>query len=234
MKKRLHYIQHVPFETPGAILEWARRQGFQVNGTRVFLNDPFPSPSNIDFLVIMGGPMSVHDESQYPWLSEEKAFIRETLSLEDGPKVLGICLGAQLLAEALGADVFPGRYKEIGWFLVEFTSAALAHPLFEGFPERLEVFHWHGETFSLPNEAVHLARSEACENQAFLYEEKVLALQFHLEVTTETVAALIENCPEDLTPGPYVQSVEEIKGQNELFETIHEYLFKLLDAFVRL
>jgi GMP synthase-like glutamine amidotransferase len=178
--------------------------------------------------------MSVHDESQYQWLSEEKAFIHEALSLEDGPKVLGICLGAQLLAEALGADVFPGRYKEVGWLPVEFTPAALAHPLFEGFPERLEVFHWHGETFSLPAEAVHLARSEAFENQAFLYGEKVLALQFHLEVTPETVAALIENCPEDLKPGPYVQRVEEIQGQNEIFDTAHEYLFKLLDAFERL
>jgi len=123
-------------------------------------------------LVFMGGPMSVHDESQYQWLPEEKVFLREALSLEDGPKILGICLGAQLLAEALGADVFSGRYKEIGWFPVEFTPAALAHPLFEGFPELLNVFHWHGETFSLPEEAVHLARSEACENQAFLYEEQ--------------------------------------------------------------
>ncbi len=234
MSKRLHYIQHVPFETPGAILDWARERGFQVTATKVFLDDPFPSPSKVDFLVFMGGPMSVHDESQYQWLPEEKAFLREALSLEDGPKILGICLGAQLLAEALGADVFSGRYKEIGWFPVEFTPAALAHSLFEGFPERLNVFHWHGETFSLPEEAVHLARSEACENQAFLYEERALALQFHMEVTSETVAALIENCPEDMTPGPYVQNVEEIQGQPELFETAHAYLFRLLDAFMRL
>ncbi len=234
MPKRLHYVQHVPFETPGVILDWARERGFEITNTRVFLNDPFPSPGKIDLLVFMGGPMSVHDESQYPWLVEEKTFLREALSLEEGPKILGFCLGAQLLAEALGGEVFPGRYKEIGWFPIEFTPAALAHPLFEGFPERLNVFHWHGETFSLPQECLHLARSEACENQAFLYEEKALALQFHLEVTPEIVASLVENCPEDMTPGPFVQSVEEIQGQPELFETAHEYLFRLLDAFFRL
>ena len=232
--KRLHYLQHVPFETPGAILDWARNKGYEVTSTRLYLDEPFPSANEVDLLVIMGGPMSVHDESQYPWLPEEKAFVREVLSLDEGPKVLGICLGAQLLAEALGGEVYPNDYKEIGWFPIELTKAGKAHPLFEGWPESLVVFHWHGETFSIPEGAVHLARSEACENQAFLYEGRVLALQFHLEVTPEIVIELLDKSAQDLVPGPFVQEPENIKGQPELFSFCHEYLFKLLDAFERL
>ncbi len=232
--KRFHYVQHVPFETPGVLLEWARKQGFEITSTRVFLDDHFPSPKELDFLVIMGGPMSVHDENIYSWLRKEKAFLKEALSLENHSKILGICLGAQLLAEALGGEVIPGKYKEIGWFPIEFTPAALSHPLFEGFPENIQVFHWHGETFTIPKGALHIARSEACENQAFLYENNVLAFQFHMEVTQDIVAGLIENCSNELQQGPYVQNVEEIQGQKELFEHIHKYLFKLLDIFIKL
>ncbi len=232
--KKLHYIQHVPFETPGVILDWARERGYEIGHTRVFLDEPFPSAGEFDFLVLMGGPMSVHDEAQYPWLPEEKAFLRDILGDDDRPKVLGICLGAQLLAEVLGGEVFPNRFKEIGWFPIELTKAGRAHPLFHGWPETLQVFHWHGETFSLPPEALHLARSEACENQAFLYENRVLGLQFHLEVTPEIVAELLEKSASDLVPGPYVQDPETIKGQPELFSFCHEYLFRLLNALERL
>ena len=232
--KRLHYLQHVPFETPGAILDWARNKGYEVGGTRLYLDEPFPSAGDFDLLVLMGGPMSVHDESQYPWLGEEKAFVKEVISDEDGPKVLGICLGAQLLAEALGGEVFPNPEKEIGWFPIELTRAGKGHPLFEGWPESLMVFHWHGETFSLPPGAIHLARSEACKNQAFLYENRILALQFHLEVTPEIVVELLEKSAHDLVPGSFVQDPEAMKGQTELFSLCHEYLFKLLDAFERL
>lgn len=233
--KRLHYLQHVPFETPGAILDWAKSRGYEVSHTRVFLDEPFPSALDFDLLVIMGGPMSVHDEAQYPWLPEEKTFIKNILGEdEDRIKILGICLGAQLLAEALGAEVYPNRYKEIGWFPVELTKAGRAHRLFRDWPPSLEVFHWHGETFSLPEGAVRLFRSEACENQAFLYEDRILGLQFHLEVTPEIVAELLEKSAQDLAPGPYVQEPDYIKGQPELYEFCHERLFRLLDDFVRL
>ncbi len=231
--KRLHYIQHVPFETPGAILDWAYNKGYEVTRTRLYLDEPFPSLGDFDFLVIMGGPMGVHDEAQYPWLVEEKAFIKNVLG-DDEIQILGICLGAQLLAESLGGEVFPNRYKEIGWFPISLTKAGQAHPLFEGWPEKLVVFHWHGETFSLPPEAIHLARSEVCENQAFVYDDRVLGLQFHLEVTPEIVSELLEKSAADLVPEPYVQDPETIKGQPELFSFCHEYLFKLLDAFERL
>ncbi len=229
---KCHYLQHVPFETPRAIFDWIKERGYQVSGTRVFLSEPFPGECP-DFLIIMGGPMGVHDEDRYPWMPEEKSFIRRCL--ENGrTKLLGICLGAQFLAELLGAEVTRNPYKEIGWFPVRLTPEALAHPLFEGFPEEFQAFHWHGETFSLPEGALPLAYSEACRNQAFLYQDRVLGLQFHLEMTPEGAAELIENCKEDLEPGPYVQSQEEILGEAELYRSTRELLFKLLDRFVRL
>ncbi|WP_456370428.1 type 1 glutamine amidotransferase [Thermodesulfatator atlanticus] len=235
MKRRLHYIQHVPFETPGVILDWAKSRSYEVTHTRVFLDEPFPSALDFDFLVLMGGPMSVHDEDQFPWLSEEKTFLKNILGEdEERIKIMGICLGAQLIAEALGAEVYPNRYKEIGWFPIELTEAGKAHRLFRDWPSPFNVFHWHGETFSLPQEATHIAYSEACENQAFLYKDRILALQFHLEVTPDLVAGLIENSAEDIVPGPYVQDPEAIKGQPELYELCHEMLFKLLDRFMRL
>ncbi len=233
---RLHYIQHVPFETPGAILDWARSRGLEVSHTRVFLDEPFPSAQDFDLLVLMGGPMSVHDEAQYPWLAEEKEFLKNIVNEDDHRiKILGVCLGAQLLAETLGAEVFPNHYKEIGWFPVELTKAGRAHRLFQDWPPSMVVFHWHGETFSLPEGAVKLFRSEACENQAFLYEERILGLQFHLEVTPEIVYELLEKSAQDLSPGgPYVQEPDYLKGQPELYEFCHQRLFRLLDDFTRL
>ncbi|OAQ21367.1 type 1 glutamine amidotransferase [Thermosulfurimonas dismutans] len=226
-----HYLQHVPFETPRAIFEWARDRGLQISGTRLFLNESLPE-SLPDFLIIMGGPMGVHDEDRYPWMPEEKAYIKK--SIENGIKILGICLGAQLLAELLGAEVTKNPYKEIGWFPVRLTKEALAHPLFEGFPEEFQAFHWHGETFAIPKGAIPLAYSEACRNQAFLYQERILGLQFHLEMTPEGAAELLENSKEDLEPGPYVQNQEEILGEPSLYHETRELLFKLLDRFIRL
>ena len=226
-----HYLQHVPFETPGAILEWARDRGLQISGTRLFLNEFLPE-SLPDFLIVMGGPMGVHDEDRYPWMPEEKAYIRK--GIESGIKILGICLGAQLLAELLGAEVTKNPYQEIGWFPVHLTPEARAHPLFKGFPEEFQAFHWHGETFALPKGAIPLAYSEACQNQAFLYRDRLLGLQFHLEMTPEGAAELLENSKEALESGPYVQDQEGILGEPSLYLETHKLLFKLLDRFVRL
>jgi len=224
---RLHYLQHVPFETPRAILDWARERGFSLSATRFFAGEPLPEELP-DFLVIMGGPMSVHDEGEYPWLREEKAFVKRALSA--GIPVLGVCLGAQLMAEALGARVYKGRFREIGWFPVELTEEARSHPLFEGLPRRFMAFHWHGETFDLPEGALHAARSEGCLHQAFLWEGRALALQFHLEMTPEGAEDLLKNCPEDLRPpGPFVQDAEGVRGRPEYYEETRKILFRLLD-----
>jgi GMP synthase-like glutamine amidotransferase len=201
----VHVFQHVPFEGLGSIGVWLAEWGARVSCTRFFAGDRPARADSIDMLIALGGPMSVNDEVQFPWLEAEREVIREAISRE--VPVLGVCLGAQLIASALGARVFANAVKEIGWFPIESVSApdwAFKLP-----PECL-VFHWHGETFELPEGAVRLARSEACTNQAFQLKRNVIGLQFHLETTPESVRALVENCRDDLVPAAYVQSEQEL------------------------
>ena len=202
-----HYLQHVPFEGLGCIGPWLEQHHYDISRTRLFAGDRLPDPETVDFLIIMGGPMGVHDQKEYPWLLPETAFIREMVL--SGKPVLGICLGAQLIASAMGARVFQNREKEIGWFPIE-TARGMSGNGFS-FPPSLEVFHWHGETFDLPEDAVHIARSAACEHQAFQIRDRVLGLQFHLETTPESARSMIDHCGQELVDGkPWIQSAGEI------------------------
>ncbi len=198
---RAHYLQHVPFEGPGSIGPWLKSAGYKISSTNLYESTSLPNPDLLDLLVIMGGPMSVNDEDRYPWLRTEKQFIKQ--AIDAGKAVLGVCLGAQLIASALGESVYPNRRKEIGWFPVQGIAPA-GKSIFK-FPSSVEVFHWHGETFDLPEGATLLARSEACENQAFQFGRRVIGLQFHLETTPESARAIVRNCREDLLPSKYVQ-----------------------------
>jgi len=224
----LHYLQHVPFEGLGSIAAWAEEGGHQVNATRLYLGEPLPDPALVDLLVVLGGPMSVHDQQLYPWLGDEKRFLEQ--ALRRSIPTLGICLGAQLLATVLGARVFVNRHKEIGWFPVEATENAASSPIFSFFPPIIEVFHWHGETFELPRGAKHLARSAACPHQAFSFGDNVIALQFHLETTPNAAAALVANCGGDLQPGPYVQPAERFLGRAREFALINQHMQTLLEV----
>ena len=189
---RIHWFQHVPFEGLGCIEQWATEKGHALSVTRFHRDEPLPRIGEIDWLVVMGGPMNIYEESEYPWLAREKQFIGQ--AIRSGKVVLGICLGAQLIAGFLGARVTPNAHKEIGWFPLELTPEAVASPLFDFLPHRLTAFHWHGDTFALPRGALRIARSEACENQAFLYDGRVVGLQFHLEFTPQSLAAILPNC----------------------------------------
>jgi GMP synthase-like glutamine amidotransferase len=222
---RAHYLQHVPFEGLGSIEAWLTRAGCIPTCTRFFESTDLPDPGQVDLLVVMGGPMSVNDETKFPWLREEKRFIRECVGA--GKSVLGVCLGAQLIAGALGARVYRNRLKEIGWFPVE------AVPSPEGsifsFPKTIDVFHWHGETFDLPAGAVRTARSEGCENQAFQMGRSVIALQFHLEATPESTRAMLSSCRAELVPARYVQSEAEIlQAGPERYRAVNDLMGKLL------
>jgi GMP synthase-like glutamine amidotransferase len=227
---RAHYLQHVPFEAPGSIAPWLESAGYQVTATRFYESTTLPNPEQIDLLIIMGGPMSVNDEDRFPWLRTEKQYIRHTI--ESGKAVLGICLGAQLIASALGESVYPNRRKEIGWFPVEGIPPQQESTF--RFPPSVEVFHWHGETFDLPDGAVLLARSEACENQAFQFGQNVIGLQFHLETTPESAHAIVTNCREELLPSKFVQPEAIILDQapgkyqiiNDLMARILSFLSK--------
>lgn len=223
----VHIVEHVPFEGPGLILDWATERKAQIGFTKLFNGEAFPSINSFDLLVLMGGPMSVNDVVSYPWLAEEKAFIQKTI--ERKKKVIGICLGAQLIASALGKNVYRNREKEIGWFPVRFTVDIRNKTMFNHFPESGVVFHWHGETFDLPDGAVLVGSSEACKNQGFLYGSNVVALQFHLEETGESLDMITRESFSDLIPGKWVQSPQEIAEGVSNIPSAREMLFRLLD-----
>ncbi len=224
---KAHVLQHVSFEGLGSIAAWLENRGATVEYTR-FFNDPnLPALNSADLIVAMGGPMSVNDEAQLPWLVSEKRFIRE--AVESGIPVLGICLGAQLIASALGARVYHNPVNEIGWFPVRAVPAPAGYFVF---PDECLAFHWHGETFDLPAGAMQLASSDACANQAFQLHRKVIGLQFHLETTFESASALLENCRNELVSGPYIQSEKEMRDMplasyravNALMDEVLTYL----------
>nr|WP_240744240.1 type 1 glutamine amidotransferase [Desulfopila sp. IMCC35006] len=227
---RAHILQHVPFEEPGSIAPWLKSAHYQITATRFYRSASLPNPRDIDLLIALGGPMSVNDEERFPWLRIEKELIRQTIKA--GKPVLGICLGAQLIASALGESVYPNRRKEIGWFPVQ----GLAHEdasIFS-FPPSVDVFHWHGETFDLPDEAVLLARSEACENQAFQVGRRVIGLQFHLETTPETAQAIVTHCRQEILPSKFVQPEALILDQPpEKYQTINRLMTDILNFLTK-
>lgn len=203
---KVHVLQHVPFEGLGSIEPWLVARGATVSYTRFFESSRLPKPMDLDLVIALGGPMSVNDEADLPWLKEEKRFVAEAVN--SGKAVLGICLGAQLIAGARGARVYPGPHKEIGWFDIESTSD---RPDMFRFPKKMKVFHWHGETFDLPRDATRLARSAGCQNQAFQIGSRAIGLQFHLETTPASTESLIVHCRNELVDGRFIQSEEELR-----------------------
>lgn len=228
---RIQVLQHTSFEGPANIELWARAKGHTIARSYLFDEPPkFPQLANFDALVVMGGPMSANDEKTFPWLTAEKKLIESAITAKK--KVLGVCLGAQLVAQALGASVVPHKYKEIGWFPIETTNGKA--PFSDVIPSPLLVFHWHGETFNLPKGAKAIARSPVCENQAFLWEDNVLGIQFHLEVQPEHVRDFVAHCRKELTEGgPFVQRAETILAESGKALALGPVLEKVLDSFFK-
>ncbi len=224
---RFQCFMHVPYEGPGVIADWARQHRHTLRYTRFYEGDPLPDPGKLDVLVIMGGPMDVIDERATPWMAEEIAWIIEYL--ESGKPVLGICLGAQLVARALGATVYAGKEKEIGWYPLQFHPAPVAPGMWRPLPDTRKVFHWHGDTFTIPEGATLIASSNSFPHQGFIYRDNVIALQFHLEVTRSQVREMVENGRQELTSGPSVQSEWEILEETCCYSVNHELMFGLLD-----
>lgn len=225
----IHFLQHVPFEDLGALEQWVLKPGNRVTSTRLYEDIRLPFVDLFDVLIIMGGPMSVHDEDRHRWLLAEKELIRK--ALDKGKKVIGICLGAQLIAEVLGASVSLNPVAEIGWFDVELSDEALNQEAFQGFDKSITPFHWHGETFTLPDQAIAIGQSAACPSQGFLWNNQVLALQFHLEITQEGITALLNNCREDLKEGPYVQAAGSMI-RPDLIAASNKQAFQLISNFI--
>jgi len=224
---RIHALQHVAFEGLGHIGSWIAAEEHQLTVTRLYEGGALPDPNDFDRLIIMGGPMNIYEDDRYPWLSGEKVLIRQ--AIKAGKSAVGICLGAQLLADALGSPVFAGQEKEIGWLPIRLTEAGKHTGLLSGLPNQSTVFHWHGDTFAIPEGAIHLAESEGCSSQAFLYDNRILGLQFHLESTPETVGQILAHCRDELVPGRYIQTEDLINAADPvLYQQINNLLETLL------
>jgi GMP synthase-like glutamine amidotransferase len=225
---RILCVRHVAFEGPAAIAEWAAARGHTLADVAA-ADASFPPLAGFDMLVVLGGPMGVHDVAGHPWLLPEREFLAS--ALDGGKLVLGVCLGAQLLADAIGGSVHPGPEAEIGWFPVRATDAGRASALFGGWPEEFVAGHWHGDTFDLPPGVPSAASSEVTPNQAFeACDGRAVGLQFHLEWTREALAALIGDCSDELTGGgAWVQGADELLSDDARFARSRELLFGLLD-----
>ena len=228
---RIHYLQHVPFEDLGMMAPVLMKGGHQLSKTQFFKSCTLPSVNDFDCLIVMGGPMGVNDESSYPWLYEEKKLIEQ--AVKHKKNILGICLGAQLIAQVMGANVYKNKYREIGWFDIE-TSKAINDTTLAGvFPQQTCVFHWHGDTFDIPKGAVHIAKSQACLNQGFVFGDHIIGFQFHLESTRQTVESLILNCKDEIDGSKYVQSKTEILSMENNFSHINKIMHGVLDSLTR-
>lgn len=221
-------IQHVPFEGPAAIEEWCDSRRISIRS--VLASEFFSAPSaaeEFDALLLMGGPMSANDDA-LPWLGRELNFVKAALG--SGKKAIGVCLGAQILARALGAAVTKNPEKEIGWYPVECVSA---HPLLPmGAAESVELFHWHGETFAIPVGATHLLRSARCENQAFVWNDQVLALQCHPEATPDSIAALVAESADELFACGIPSDGGDFERPCSVFSSAHVFLYEILQRFL--
>ncbi|WP_141604017.1 type 1 glutamine amidotransferase [Terrilactibacillus laevilacticus] len=226
---KVHIIQHVPYESPGLIEDWCYQHNYAIEIIKQYESQSIPSVEDVEFLVIMGGPMNIYEDNRYPWLPKEKELISDCI--QQGKKVFGVCLGAQLIADTLGSKIYQNKEKEIGWFPIQ-KSADLnftAH-----IPQELMVLHWHGDTFTLPEKSTRLFESEVCENQGFIYDKHVVGLQFHVEMTEENLKEIVKHSQAELQEeGDYIQTEQEIMKFTIPKEN-KTFLFGLLDKMVRI
>lgn len=205
--KKIHYLKHEEFEDLGCIRDWANKFNVSISFTRLYLNESLPKDISFDLLIVLGGSMNVYEEAKYPWLISEKIFIKKVI--DAGISVLGICLGAQLLSVVLGGSVRKNKYKEIGWYPVRLVDNE--EPVIIDIEDKVNVFHWHGDIFSIPNGAKILYTNQACENQGFIFNSKVIGLQFHLEMDISSVNLICEACSNELVQGEFIQNINTIR-----------------------
>ncbi len=249
---RFLFLQHDPLDGPGALLEWATSRGHSVTTCLICEGQPLPPHDSFGLLVSLGGPMGAYENEKYPWLALEKQYLCDAYAA--GKKLLGLCLGCQLLADALGGKAFRHTLKEFGWQPIEPTGEGkkwfspddgeLSLPAV-GADEKSSflaldahkkssflAFQWHGDTYSLPPGAVQIASNNACEQQAFLIGDQVLGLQFHLEWTEAMMRDALAEPGVAPPPSPSVQTPEEIMSDLSLFKSGRKRFFTLMDRFV--
>jgi GMP synthase-like glutamine amidotransferase len=226
---RLHLFEHDPLDLSHTnITVWAQKKGYQISQTYVYNNEKLPLLDDFDWLMVMGGSPHAWEENVNPWLPAEKKFIARVL--DAGKIILGICFGAQLLAEALGSKVFPNEQKEIGWYEVTLTPEGQNSFLFKNIPKRFTTFHWHSDHFSLPPGCTRLAFSEPTVNQAYTYKGHPIAgVQFHPEYTRGMVRHFAREEGHEWQPGPFVTAQETVLTQTETLPDTYWLMATLLD-----
>lgn len=226
-KIKIHYLQHVPSEGPGCIDFWAQAKGHSLTGTKFYQNDTLPNIDTIDWLIILGGPMSANDDDRYSWMKSEKSFIEQ--AIKKNKVVIGICLGSQLLANVLGSKVYKHQEPEIGWFPVSLTESALNNELFTFMPPQFEAFHWHEETFDLPKNAQLLMSSVCCTNQAYQVGKKLFGFQFHPEITSGIINEMLQDFDKENQTTGFVQSANDIMEKSVHIADTHSRMRQWLN-----
>ena len=223
---RIHSLQHVSYGHLTTIAQWAKHKKLSLSTTLLYQDFELPKFDDFDLLIILGGPMSIFDEGRYPWLKEEKKFIIKVI--EKGKTLLGICLGAQLLADAMGARVYKSQYTEIGWHPVSLTEEAKNSRVFGRLPRIFTPFLWHEYSFEIPKGCRRVAESESCVNQAFEYRDKIIGIQFHIE--PPIIKSAISYCGAQMKKGKYVQSPEEMLNGKANAEKLDSVMTLLMDG----
>ena len=221
----VHWLQHAEHEDLGCIAPWLAAQGHSSSCTRLQRGEALPALGDFDWLIVLGGPMNIYQHEQYPWLVAEKVFIAEALLA--GKKMLGICLGAQLMADVMGGKTGPNGQPEIGWHPVRLSPQGEAAPAFAGFDAVFDAFHWHSDRFEIPPGCQSLMHSEACGHQAFALGTQLVGIQFHLEVTAANLREWF--ALERPEPATYVQSSEEVLSAIERFSRSNALMYRLLE-----
>jgi len=223
---RIHCFQHVAFEGLGCIEDWITKKGHHLKYTSFFKNDPLPHIDDYDILIVMGGPMSFDDDAKYSWMTKEREHIKTLLKYEK--TILGICLGAQLIADAIDGSARHGISGEIGWFPVKFYAERKNKGL-DFIPDDHTVLHWHGDTFKTPANAVRLASTREYPNQAFLYRNNVMGMQFHIEMDEKSVRAIVENIGNELAEAPLVQDEQQIMEGLKYVPENNKIMWRIMD-----
>jgi len=226
-------IKHVDIEGPGLIEYCLNQRRLPYRVLCLDSDARLPRPEGFTHIILLGGPMNVYEEEHYPFLKDEDLFIKE--AVQRGKFILGICLGAQLIAKALGAKVFKAPVKEIGWFDVSLTEIGLQDPLFSDLPKTFPVFQWHEDTFEIPRSAKLIATSSSVHHQAFRYADNAYGLQFHLEVTEEMIQEWIKTYEEELkgSQPPLFSKLKILTDTGIEIETYTRRGMKFLEGFIK-
>jgi GMP synthase-like glutamine amidotransferase len=228
---KLLALQHDEYDDAGSIIEWAARRGHSLETVVLTRGGKLPPSLDFDILFIMGGTMNVYAEDKFPWLAEEKVFIKK--AVEAGKTAVGFCLGGQLLAAALGGRVTRNKETEIGWRTVNFNKTAQEHPVLSVFGESAVIFQWHSDTFSvLPENAKLIASNDVCAHHGFIYNDNVFAFQFHLELTYQIAYYFANELEKSAEIGDCVQNVDEIRRRHGHIVENNKLMFEFLDKLV--